>query len=167
MEKKEFKKDFKKSFNKDYRKDYRKPLKVGGVNQLKEKFPEHIINLALLVKNNAEIRRFTAIGIINHLKKIGVITAEKNHISFKWNKFAVISNGLTSEYLYSEPFFIKALIASFTNFSASAQRIINQFLFIEENDDISSIKEDEISEIVNSNEQYVIQKNNDIEVVEE
>lgn len=153
-------------FNKrQIRNDYRKPLKSGGIDQLKEKYPEHIINIALIVKNNAEIRRFTAIGIINYLKRNNVITSNTNRVSFKWNKFSVISDNLVTEYRYNEQFFINALVASFTNFSASAQRIIDTFCNIENNKSITeNVNAEEVNEIVNSNEEYISSKINAIEV---
>ena len=36
--------------------------------------PNHITELALIVKNNAQIRRYTAIGIINYLCQKGEIS---------------------------------------------------------------------------------------------
>lgn len=163
--------DFKKQNNrvnsKFNRKDFTKKetRRKLNVNEIKERFNSHIVNLALIVKNNAEIRRFTAIGIINHLKREGIINGEHNHISFKWNKFAVTSDGLVNEYKYSELFFINSLIASFTSFSASAQQIIDTFCKIEFNEceGINDVVTNEtIEEIVLSNETYIASKMNEI-----
>ena len=90
-------------------------------------YPEHVRNIAYLMKNNSEIRRFTAIGIINYLLQKGEIKGEKRYVSFLWNKFQVKVDGLTKEYYYTEPFFLNCLVASFASFSASAQRTINIF----------------------------------------
>ena len=41
-----------------------------------KKFPEHYIKLALIIRNNSEIRRFTSLGIINYLNlfySLGII----------------------------------------------------------------------------------------------
>lgn len=106
----------------------RKPAKVKGqLPPVTQSYPEHIVNLAAIVKNNAEIRRFTALGILNYLMQKGVINGVKRYVVFKWNKFGVYCDGLMREYLYTEPFFINALIASFTSFSANAQKTINDF----------------------------------------
>lgn len=126
--------------------------KVKGLPPITEKFPEHIVNLASLVKHNAEIRRFTALGIINYLKQKGEITGTSNFIRFSWEKFAVINNGLIREYKYTEDFFIKALIASFTSFCASAEIIISKFLSTEENVGIKDIiTDEEIQKIAKDN----------------
>lgn len=90
-------------------------------------YPEHITNIALIVKNNAEIRRYTSLGILNYLLQKGEIKGKSRYVTFKWNKFAVKCDGIIREYLYSEPFFINCLVASFTSFSASAQNTINTF----------------------------------------
>lgn len=90
-------------------------------------YPEHFVQLALIIKNNAEIRRFTALGILNYLLQKGEIKGEHRFVTFKWNKFAVKCNGLVREFSYNEPFFLNALVASFASFSASAQNVIDAF----------------------------------------
>ena len=94
-------------------------------------FPEHIVNVALLIKNNAEIRRFTSKGIINYLSQKHEINGEHKYVSFKWDKFSVIVDGLAREYKYTEPFFLNCLVAAFSSFAASAQITINEFTRIE------------------------------------
>ena len=101
--------------------------KKNGLPPIVSAFPEHIVQIALLLKNNAEIRRFTALGILNYLLQKNEINGEKRYVSFKWNKFAVKANGLMREYSYNEPFFLNALVAAFSSFSASAQRTIDNF----------------------------------------
>ncbi len=118
-------------------------------------FPKHIVQISLLIKNNAEIRRFTALGILNYLLQKGEISGEKRYVVFRWNKFAVRANGLVREYSYSEPFFLNALVAAFTSFSASAQRVIDEFCRKEMSTGIcKAVDQDEVSEIVALNEQY-------------
>lgn len=99
--------------------------------------PSHITELACIVKNNAQIRRFTAIGIINYLCQKGEISnisseeqakGKGNYVNFLWNKFTVKSNGLSRDYHYTEKFFITALIGSFTSFAANSKEIIIDFL---------------------------------------
>lgn len=90
-------------------------------------YPEHMVELALIIKNNAEIRRFTSLGILNYLLQKGEIKGDKRYVSFKWNKFTVKAGNLVKEYDYSEPFFLNCFVASFSSFSSSAQRTINNF----------------------------------------
>lgn len=99
--------------------------------------PKHVVELACIVKNNAQIRRFTAIAIINYLCQKGEIqkiTPEEqakgngNYVNFLWDKFTVKSNGLSRDYRYTEKFFITSLIGSFASFAANSKEIIIDFL---------------------------------------
>ena len=125
-----------------------------------KKFPKHIIDIALLIHNNAEIKRFTALGILNYLTQKGEIKGSKKYVAFNWNKFAVRCDGLTREYFYTEPFFLNALVASFSNFSASAQRIIDQFTHKEMSVGIDkAVDNTEVTEIISLNEADIENKN--------
>ena len=141
----------------------RKPFKKQfGLPPITEKFPEHVVQLALLIKNNAEIRRFTALGVLNYLLQKGEIQGEKRYVSFKWNKFAVKANGLMREYSYNEPFFLNCLVAAFSSFSASAQRTIDAFCKKEMSTSITKcVDQNEVANITVLNEQY---QHSDVEV---
>lgn len=142
----------------------RKPFKKQfGLPPITEKFPEHVVQLALLIKNNAEIRRFTALGILNYLLQKGEIQGEKRYVSFKWNKFAIKANGLMREYSYNEPFFLNCLVAAFSSFSASAQRTIDAFCKKEMSASITKcVDQNEVTSITTLNEQY--QNQGEVEV---
>lgn len=144
----------------------RKPFKKQfGLPPITEKFPEHVVQLALLIKNNAEIRRFTALGILNYLLQKGEIQGEKRYVSFKWNKFAVKANGLMREYSYNEPFFLNCLVAAFSSFSASAQRTIDAFCKKEMSASITKcVDQNEVTSITTLNEQYQNQGEVEVEV---
>lgn len=119
------------------------------------KFPDHIVQIALLIKNNAEIRRFTALGVLNYLLQKKEISGDSRYVSFKWNKFAVKCNGLMREYSYTEPFFLNALVAAFSSFSASAQRTIDNFCKKEMSVGIAkAVDQEEVDNIAILNEQY-------------
>ena len=142
----------------------RKPEK-GDLSSITSRFPDHMVQIALLMKNNAEIRRFTALGILNYLLQKGEIKGEKRYVSFKWNKFAVKADGLMREFSYNEPFFLNALVASFASFSASAQRIIDNFCRKEMSVGIAkAVDQDEVDNIVSLNEDY--QDNNNTVITE-
>lgn len=91
------------------------------------KLPKHILEVVFIIKFNAEIRRFTAKGIINTLFTRDEIKAKRPYVKFLWNKFVVNTNGLNREYNYNETFFINSLIASFQCFAETAQETINKF----------------------------------------
>jgi hypothetical protein len=109
----------------------RKPFKKEGFKEAAMKYPAHILNLAYIVKSNSEIRRFTALGILNYLLQKGEIKGTKKYVRFLETKFQVICDGLTREYNYKEKFFLNALVSSFTSFASSAQYTIATFVEIE------------------------------------
>ena len=103
--------------------------KIDGIPESAAKYPEHFVKIALIVKNNAEIRRFTSLGIIEYLRQTQTISPDaKAHVEYQWNKFTVSSKGLRTDYRYSQPFFINSLVASFSNFANSAKIAIEEFI---------------------------------------
>lgn len=118
-------------------------------NPAVKNIPTHVLELACIVKDNAEIRRFTSLAILNYLHQKNELRGKKGYVDFLWNKFAVKAGGLSREYRYTELFFIKALVSAFTSFANSANKTINNFLEIELNTEISEVTNDkEIIEIV-------------------
>lgn len=141
--------------NHDARRPFKSYRKKKELPAIVENFPEHVVQIALLIKNNAEIRRFTALGILNYLLQKKEIVGEKRYVSFKWNKFAVKANGLMREYSYNEPFFLNALVAAFSSFSASAQRTIDNFCHKEMSVGITkAVDQEEVTNIIALNEEY-------------
>lgn len=102
--------------------------------------PEHVLKIAYIVNDNAAIRRFTSLNILNYLAQVGRIKKDGpgNYVKFLWNKFRVHSNGLTNEYYYNETFFLKALVNAFSQFASDAQNSIGMFM---EEEDIANIDE--------------------------
>ena len=140
---------------KPFKKPYNREKNADGLPAVVDNFPKHVVGIALLIKNNAEIRRFTALGILNYLLQKGEITGDHRYVTFKWNKFAVKANNLMREYSYNEPFFLNALVAAFSSFSASAQRIIDEFCRQEMSVGLNkAVDQDEVNDIVALNEQY-------------
>lgn len=138
-EQKPFKKKFHKGDNKEK-----------GVIPFKN-VPEHIARVSVLLINNAELRRFTAIAIRNYLLQKGVVEPGNIYIKFGASKFSVINNGLVLQYRYTEQFFLNALVAAFPSFAASANRAIDNLCQVElekctnevvDNDAIKAIVED-------------------------
>lgn len=128
------------------------------------KLPKHILEIVFIIKFNAEIRRFTAKGIINTLFTRDEIKTKRPYIKFLWNKFVINTNGLNHEYNYNETFFINSLIASFQCFAEIAQETINKFCFEELSDDyIADISSDNINKIIELNKQNADIKTVDIE----
>lgn len=132
-----------------------KKAKIKGIAPAAANYPEHVVAIAFIIKNNAEIRRFTALGILNYLLQKGEIKGTNRYVSFKWNKFAVKCDGLIREYFYTEPFFINALVASFNSFSAYAQRTIDAFCHKEMSINFNkAVDKEEVESITALNEEY-------------
>lgn len=97
------------------------------IKHLIEKCGIEQVNFVRIIKNNTEIRRFTSLAIINYLKQKGIINGENNYVTYYWEKFKVSSDGLSTEYRYTEEFLINALIGSFASFANNASKIIYDF----------------------------------------
>lgn len=92
--------------------------------------PDHVLEVAYIPKDNAAIRRYCSLNILNHLSQIGIIRKDGkgNYVKFLWNKFRVSSDGIIKEYSYREKFFLIALISSFNQFANAAQQTISDFM---------------------------------------
>lgn len=111
--------------------NHHKPFKGNATENMGaiiERFGEFNVKIATLMKYNAEIRRFTALGILNWLTQKGVINGKSKYVTFKWNKFVVRVDGLNKEFFYKEDFFINALVASFASLANYATFVINDFI---------------------------------------
>lgn len=144
---KPFKKKFKKSDNKEK-----------GVIPFKN-IPEHIARVSVLLINNAELRRFTAIAIRNYLLQKGIVEPGNIYIKFGASKFTVHNNGLVSQYRYTEKFFLNSLAAAFPSFAASANRAIDNLCeieFAQNAEDV--IDNDVVKDIVEENKLHIDQQ---------
>lgn len=89
--------------------------------------PEHIKNVANILKYNQGIRIECSKCIQNMLRNNGVIAKDgSSYVKFMNNKFAVIANGLSTEFRYTEAFFVSALVQGIVNFSDNCKQIIKE-----------------------------------------
>ena len=145
--KKPFKKKFEKSNNKEK-----------GVIPFKN-IPEHIARVSVLLINNAELRRFTAIAIRNYLLQKDIVEPGNIYIKFGAAKFTVHNNGLVSQYRYTEKFFLNALAAAFPSFAASANRAIDNLCRVELEKNMEDIVDNNIvAAIVEDNKLHIDQQ---------
>ncbi len=121
-----------------YNRNFHKPSSIESRPAVGQ-YPEHMVEIALIIKNNAEIRRFTSLGVLNYLYQKKEIKTPKGFVVFKWNKFTVQINNLDKDYEYSESFFINCLVASFASFAASAQKTLNNFTIKEMNQGLGEV----------------------------
>lgn len=132
-------------------------IRKAKIQRVIENTPEHTRNLVYLVKNNAEIRRFTALSIINMMKQKNMIDKDaKCYVSFLFNKYSVNVNGLRQEYSYNNDIFIKSLAAAFPAFTYNAEKVITTYLNVEN----QKLDYEEVAEMVETI------KNNDNSPVE-
>ena len=114
------------------------------------RFPEHIRNIGICLRYNADLRRFVAKTIINYLRQKGEIDGDSIYVKFAYNKLSVIVNGLAREYYYSNKWFINCYIAGFKSLTDYVSKQINTFISVEmpdyntndETQEINKIKED-------------------------
>lgn len=96
--------------------------------------PEHILEVAYIIHFNHAIRRHTALNILNYFIQKGMIvdTDKDKYVDFsEWNKFGVYFDGLKREYTYNEQFFIDAVVGAFKAFAEDAQRVLQNFINVE------------------------------------
>lgn len=126
--------------------------------------PEHIARVSVLLINNAELRRFTAIAIRNYLLQKEIVKPGNVYVKFGASKFSVINNGLVSQYHYTEQFFLNALVAAFPSFAASANRAIDNLCEIELAKSTSEVVDKEVVEqIVEDNKLHIDQQPENVE----
>lgn len=107
--------------------------------------PLHLKNIVYLIRNNAEIRHYTSLAMIQLLKKEDKNLVDKKiFIKFLDKKYAVCYDGLNFEYRYNNDIFVTALAASFPVFAATASKTINEFI-TEESISISNEEIDTLS----------------------
>lgn len=98
--------------------------KVNGIPVQALKFPEHIIRVMLIIKNNAEIRRFTALNFIQALKDAGEIKPEDTaYVDFgynDWTRFTLVVNKWRRRYELTNEVFVKAFIAALNDVTAAS-----------------------------------------------
>ena len=138
----------------------------GELPTFAKKMPEHYTNLVRIIKNNAEIRRFTALGILNWLTQKGIINGTKKYVTFKWNKFVVTTDGWSREFSYKEPFFINCLVASFSCFANTATAIIEDFVIkeITKKDEINNDAATNIAKAIKDNTTFPVEGEHDTTV---
>lgn len=92
--------------------------------------PQHILDVACIVKFNAAFRRHTSLNILHTLEDDGRINNSKGaYVDFLWNKFRVTADGgLRREYRYTEDLFIDALVKAHADVATDNQKAINSMI---------------------------------------
>ncbi len=120
--------------NKDFNgkaKRYNKPQPKKNVKKVAHatpQAPEEIQNVVKIVKYNANIKRHTALNILNTFVEDGFIPDSKGaFVDFMWNKYTVKHNNITKEYKYDNTF-ITALVKAHEDVAKDSAEAINKFI---------------------------------------
>ena len=90
--------------------------------------PEEVQNVVKIVKYNANIKRHTALNILNTFVEDGFIPDSKGaFVDFMWDKYTVKHNGVTKEYPYDKCF-VKALIKAHEDMGKDSTNDIKNFV---------------------------------------
>lgn len=93
----------------------------------KKEIAKHIIDLAVIVRDNKDVRSRCIANIQDYFKTAFNIKSPVI-VHFKLNKFAVINDGLAREFNYKEDFFLHAFAEAFDSFSKDANSILQEFI---------------------------------------
>ena len=90
--------------------------------------PEEIQNVVKIVRYNANIKRHTALNILNTFVEDGFIPDAKGaFVDFMWDKYTVKRNNITKEYKYDKTF-VEALVKAHEDVAKDSAEAINKFV---------------------------------------
>lgn len=90
--------------------------------------PEELQNVIKIVKYNANIKRHTALNILNTFVEDGFIPDSKGaFVDFQWDKYTVKHNNITKEYQYDKTF-VEALVKAHEDVAKDSATSINAFV---------------------------------------
>lgn len=109
----------------------KKEIRYPGLPRYVQNIEPHIVRMIRVLHANADIRRYTALGIVNRLIKNGIITEEGNYIRFRWDKYTVCSKGINTDYRYTEQVFLESFAGSFNILNTVSSKALDNFCKIE------------------------------------
>ena len=110
---------------------YTKPQPTKNVKKVAHATPkvaEEIQNVVKIIKYNANIKRHTALNILNRFVEDGFIPDSKGaFVDFMWDKYTVKHNNITKEYQYDKTF-VEALVKAHEDVAKDSANAINTFV---------------------------------------
>ena len=110
---------------------YTKPQPTKNVKKVAHATPkvaEEIQNVVKIIKYNANIKRHTALNILNVFVEDGFIPDAKGaFVDFQWEHYSVKHNGVTKEYQYDKTF-VEALVKAHEDVAKDSASVINAFV---------------------------------------
>ena len=102
----------------------KKPFKKSNTSKVAPELEE----IVKIVKYNANIKRHTALNIINTFIEDGFIPDGNGaFVDFQWSKYTVKHNGITKEYQYDKTF-VDALIKAHNDMAKDNAKSIDKFI---------------------------------------
>lgn len=146
-------------------------VRYPGLPRFVQNLEPHLVRLIRIVHTNADIRRYTALGIVKRLINKGVITEEGNYIRFRWDKYTVCSKGINTDYRYTEPDFLESYVGAFAILANVAGKALDNFCKHEfsksAKDSISEECNDEANEVVSEIIEHQLDSDDNIGQFEE
>ena len=106
-------------------------VRYPGLPRYVQNIEPHIVRMIRVLHANADIRRYTALGIVNRLIANGTITEEGNYVRFRWDKFTVSSKGINNDYRYTDIVFLESFVGAFGILTSVASKSLDNFCKIE------------------------------------
>ena len=108
---------------------YAKPAAKKSYNKTKtSKVARELEDVIKIVKYNANIKRHTALNIINTFVEDGFIPNSNGaFVDFQWNKYTVKHDGITKEYSYDKTF-VTALVKAHEDMAKDNTKSIAAFV---------------------------------------
>ena len=111
--------------------EQKKEIRYPGLPSYVQNIEPHIVRMIRVLHANADIRRYTALGIVNRLIANGTITEEGNYVRFRWDKFTVSSKGINNDYRYTDIVFLESFVGAFGILTSVASKSLDNFCKIE------------------------------------
>ena len=111
--------------------EQKKEIRYPGLPPYVQNIEPHIVRMIRVLHANADIRRYTALGIVNRLIANGTITEEGNYVRFRWDKFTVSSKGINNDYRYTDIVFLESFVGAFGILTSVASKSLDNFCKIE------------------------------------
>lgn len=102
-------------------------VRYPGLPHFVQNLDPHIVRMIRILHANADIRRYTALGIVSRLISKSTITEEGNYIRFRWDKYTVCSKGINTDYRYTEKLFLEAFVGAFSILATVASKALDNF----------------------------------------
>lgn len=111
--------------------EQKKEVRYPGLPPYVQNIEPHIVRMIRVLHANADIRRYTALGIVNRLIANGTITEDGNYVRFRWDKFTVSSKGINNDYRYTDIVFLESFVGAFGILTSVASKSLDNFCKIE------------------------------------